>query len=171
MEVDMLRIFLILSLLGMVSCESKQKSTEPVEMSGEAGAPSEIKIKNATPEAAVKNFYDAVSEEKFDLAWNELSKNSQNKFIKMVADDEKMPEAEVRKLFEENRKSIQLGFWKSFRDSSKLAQYAPGAQYEVLSQEDGKSMVQMKSGEMVLDSQVVLEGGSWKMGYAESFLN
>ncbi len=170
----MLPILLVLSLLGFISCEAKEKMQPSTEVSAPAPTPTPSAappVQNSTPEAAVKNFYEAIAQEKFDVAWKNLSQESQNKLIKMVAEEEKMKEDDVRKLFDENRKSIQLGFWKSFRESSKLAQYAPSAQYQVLSQEGGQSTVQMKSGEVALDAKAVQENGTWKMGYAESFLN
>jgi len=144
---------------------SSTSSATPSEAKPAAAASS-----YATPIDATKGFYDAVVAEKYDVAWGALTKASQDKFINMVADDEKMDPAKVRTLFEENQSSIQLGFWKSFRNSSKLDTVAPKATYQVLNSGPELAEVQLNSGDVVLKSKAIKENGQWRMGYVETFL-
>src|SRR5205809_223305 len=67
------------------SADSEAKKTEPAP-----AAPPAAASNLATPIDAVKGFFDAVSKEQYDVAWSTLTKASQDKFISMVASDEKM---------------------------------------------------------------------------------
>ncbi|HKX13489.1 MAG TPA: hypothetical protein VJP40_10075, partial [bacterium] len=94
----------------------------------------------------------------------------QDKFISMVAEDEKMDKDKVRDLFDRDTSSIRLGFWRSFRNSSKLDIYAPGATYKVVSESGDLAEVEMTSGSFSLKSKAFKEDGKWKLGYVETFL-
>ena len=135
-----------------------------------AAAPAAAAPTLATPIDAVKGFFDAVSKEQYDVAWATLTKASQDKFITMVASDEKMEPAKVRELFEQTQTSIRIGFWRSFRNSSKLDLVAPTATYKVLNEGPEQAEVEMTSGDVVLKSKAFKEGSQWKMGYVETFL-
>ncbi|MFO1462804.1 MAG: hypothetical protein U1F66_03440 [bacterium] len=171
---------LFLSLSFLTACPSlkKQEAAPPAAPApaSSAVAPAEAKptaapgAKFATPIDSTKGFYDAVVAEKYDIAWSALSKASQDKFIAMVAEDEKMDPAKVRELFEQNQTSIQLGFWKSFRSSSKLEAVAPKATYKVLNEGPELAEVELTSGDVTLKSKAIKENGQWKMGYVETFL-
>ncbi len=145
--------------------EAKAEKTEAVPAPAPAAAP-----KLATPVDAVKGFFDAVSKEQYDVAWASLTKTSQDKFVTMVAEDAKLDPAKVRDLFVQNQMSIRIGFWRSFRNSSKLDIVAPGASYKVLNEGPELAEVEMTSGDIVLKSKALKEDGQWKMGYVETFL-
>ena len=127
------------SVLFFTGCDYLQKFTgktaRPAPTPPVTAMPSPIaerKIENppaavdrSTPIAGIKTFYDAVAKEQFDVAWNSLTKKSQDKFITMVAGDEKMDLAKVRSLFEENQMPIRLGFWRSFRTGPPSASCHP----------------------------------------------
>lgn len=141
--------------------EAKPEKTE---------APAAPTLNASTPVDGVKGFYDAVSKEQYDIAWASLSKASQDKFISMVAEDEKLDPAKVRELFSQNQTPIRIGFWRSFRNSSKLDIVAPGATYKLVNESPDQAEVEMSSGEVVLKSKAFKEDGQWKMGYVETFL-
>ena len=81
-----------------------------------------------------------------------------------------MDKDKVRGLFESDASSIRLGFWRSFRNSSKLDIYAPGATYKVVSESGDLAEVEMTSGSFSLKSKAFKEDGKWKLGYVETFL-
>jgi len=130
----------------------------------------QLKIARATPIQGAKSFYDAIAKEQFDVAWSSLTKKSQDKFISMVAKDEKMDPTKVRDLFEKNQMPIRLGFWRSFRYSSKIDTYTVNANYKVLREDGLEAEVEMVAGDMILISKVFFENGQWKLGYTETFL-
>ncbi|HEX5034403.1 MAG TPA: hypothetical protein VFW62_07995 [bacterium] len=127
-------------------------------------------LKLATPVEATQGFYDAIAGENYAAAWGSLTKKSQEKFVTMVAGDEKMDKAKVQELFDSDSASIRNGFWRSFRNSSKLDIYAPGATYKVVSESGDVAEVEMTSGSFALKSKAFKEDGKWKLGYVETFL-
>jgi len=118
----------------------------------------------------VKTFYEAVNDKNYALAWSVLTKRTQDKFISMVAEDEKMALKKVRDLFENNAIPIQKGFWNSFREASKVMTLLPKAHYTVLSSKGKMAVVELSDDSQKLDSKAFKENGKWKLGYAESFL-
>lgn len=175
-------ISLILLLTFNSACFGKKKqeaaptapaapaATEAKTEKTEAPAPAATAPKLATPIDSVKGFFDAISKEQYDIAWASLTRASQDKFISMVAEDEKLDPAKVRDLFVQNQMPIRIGFWRSFRNSSKLDIVAPGATYKVLNEGPELAEVEMTSGDVVLKSKAIKEGDQWKMGYVETFL-
>src|SRR5215470_4083263 len=172
-------IVLLLALTLATACH-REKKEEPTKPQSSAPAPSANEAKPAAPAApatnlstptdAVKTFFDAISKEQYDVAWSSLSKASQDKFISMVAEDEKLDPAKVRDLFEQNQMPIRLGFWRSSRNSSKIDVFAPGATYKVTQQDTDRAEVELTSGQVTLKSKAINENGQWKMGYVETFL-
>ncbi len=167
------RFALLFALLLLIpGCPSK-KTEEPAkapEAAKQEEAAKPAKGNYATPIDAVKSFYNSISEERFDISWDSLSAASKDKFIKMVAEDEKMDPVKVKDLFDNNRMPIRMGFWKSFRDSSKIATFASKAQYKLVSESGNEAVVEMNAEDVVLESKAIKEGSVWKMGYVESFL-
>lgn len=125
---------------------------------------------NSLAMSAVSTFYNAIGDQNYSLAWNALTKKSQDTFVAMVAEDEKLSTDKVRDLFERNTSSIKVGFWRSFRKSSKLDFYASGASYKVIKESADQAVVEMTSGDFTLESKAFKENGVWKMGYVETFL-
>lgn len=168
-------VLLLLTLCTACPAKKKQETPPPpvpTEAKAPPAAPSEPggALNLATPVDSVKGFFDAVSKEQYNVAWATLTKASQDKFISMVAEDEKLDPAKVREMFSQNQMPIRIGFWRSFRNSSKLDIVAPGATYKVLNEGPEMAEVEMTSGDVVLKSKTYKEGGQWKMGYVETFL-
>lgn len=149
---------------------AKPGSSSPASAATPAPAAKPVELKLGTPVEATQGFYDAIAAENYAAAWGSLTKKSQDKFVSMVAEDEKLDKDKVRDLFERDTSSIRLGFWRSFRNSSKLDIYAPGATYKVVSESGDQAEVEMTSGSFSLKSKAFREDGKWKMGYVETFL-
>src|SRR5688572_15183090 len=120
-------VLLLLTLCTACPAKKKQEippppAPAPTEAKAPTAAPSEPSgsLNLATPIDSVKGFFDAVSKEQYNIAWATLTKASQDKFISMVAEDEKLDPAKVREMFSQNQMPIRIGFWRSFRNSSKL---------------------------------------------------
>ncbi len=172
--------FLIIALFLVSGCPAKKKEgapsapaspSAPTSPSGTVSPDGALKTDLSTPEGATQTFYTSVNSEKFDISWKSLSKTSQDKIVAMVAEEEKMDPKEVQKLFDANAQAIQAGFWKSFKNSSKVDQYAPGAAYKVVKVDGNEAQVQLTNKLVVLDSKAFKEDGQWKMGYVESFMD
>jgi hypothetical protein len=167
----------LLALPLLIACPSKkdkavgEDATKPAVVGATPSpAAKEVVLKLATPIEATQGFYDAIAAENYAAAWGSLTKKSQDKFISMVSEDEKMDKDKVRDLFDRDASSIRLGFWRSFRNSSKLDIYAPGATYKVVSEAGDQAEVEMSSGSFSLKSKAFKEDGKWKLGYVETFL-
>jgi hypothetical protein len=167
-------VFLIFTLFLQSGCPAKKQEvgpSAPATSSTSTAPGADGKPDLSSPEGATKAFYDSVNLEKFNISWNTLSKTSQDKIVIMVAEEEKLDPKEVRQLFDTNSQAIQAGFWKSFKNSSKVDQYAPGAVYKVLKVDGSEAQIQLSNKLVVLDSKAFKEDGQWKMGYVESFMD
>ncbi len=167
-----LSCFLLL-LVFTTACpatKEKKETPPPSPVSTSAAPPSSAASSYANPTDAVKSFYDAILNEKYNVAWSTLSKKSQDKFVAMVAEEEKMDPSKIREMFDQNQSAIQLGFWKSFRDSSKIATIAPTAAYKPSSENGNEAAVEMTSGSVSLQNKAYKEGNGWKFGYVETFM-
>lgn len=163
----------LLLTLALSACPGKKKEESPPPSgtsAPSAAKPVEAKSDFSTPVAATKTFYDAVVAEKYDLAWKSLTKVSQDKIIGLVAEEEKLDNAAVRKMFDDNEMPIQMGFWKSFRASSKVTEYVPNAVFKVTSESGDQASVELANKLVVIESKAFKEGGEWKMGYTETFM-
>jgi hypothetical protein len=171
----------LLLLTLFIGCGQKDKTagTKPTStpttststsMDAGKGLSASVPTPYKSPTDAVKGFFDAVNNKKYDISWAALSTHSQDKIISMVAEDEKMDLKAVRDLFEKNQMSIQLGFWDSFRESSKISQFAPQASYKLLNENGDKGMVEMSAGNVKLEVKAFKEGSDWRAGYVESFM-
>ena len=162
-----------LFILLLAACPSKKK--EETAKPGEAAPPAvktgELKADLNSPVAATKTFYDSVVAEKYDVAWKSLTKVSQDKIVSMVAEEEKLDPAAVHKLFDNNETPIQLGFWKSFRASSKVTEYVPQAIFKLVNESGNQATVELANKLVVIESKAFKEGGDWKMGYVETFMS
>jgi len=125
----------------------------------------------STPTDAVKTFYEAVNNETYDIAWSSLTQKSQAKIVDMVATDEKLDASAVKNLFDTNDAAIRKGFWSSFKNSSKVSEFAPGAVYKVTSDKGDMVVVELTNKLVTLDSKAFKENGQWKLGYIETFLD
>lgn len=134
-------------------------------------AKSPFKADFSTPMAANRTFFEAVANGNFAVAWEGLSRKSQRKFIQLVAKSEKIPISQARDLFQNNRPPIKMGFWKSFRTSSKLAMFVPQAKYQLIWEKGNRAEVRASSrGDRSLLGKLYKEKGKWRMGYMESFV-
>jgi hypothetical protein len=166
-----LKPLIYLALVAILFTTGCPKKKEEIPKPLETAAPgTEVKADFNTPLGAAKTFFDSVLAEKYDISWKSLTKTSQDKFVTMVAEEEKMDPAAVRKLFDDNEAPIQMGFWKSFRASSKVTEYVPQAVYKVVSENGDQATVELTNKLVVLDSKVFKQGGHWRMGYVESFM-
>lgn len=169
---------LVLTLLFVAcfaGCPAKKDSAPApggVATPSESGAkaPEAVAPSFATPDAAVKGFFDAVNEKKYGVAWASLTPKSQQKIVDMVSQDEKMKPEEVKALFDQNKTPIQRGFWDSFRESSKTSQFAPAATYKTLNENGNQASVELSSGNVKLEIKAFKEGNGWKAGYIETFM-
>ncbi len=124
--------------------------------------------KEAQPENAVADFFAAVAEDKFDEGWKLLSHYSQKEIIRMVAEEAESSPQIIEELFEENHPSIQEGFWRSFKNTSKISQVSSQAQFKTLKKVSGLATVQVSVGNNLVDFEVYQESGLWKMGLIET---
>lgn len=120
------------------------------------------------PTDTVKNFFNSVDQEKFEVSWKSLSAYSQKRIVQMVAQEVKSSPEDVRRLFEENDDSIRKGFWKSFRESSSIPTLARFATFYSIEKGPNIALVLVRLGSQELSFQVYQEGGKWKMGLIES---
>ncbi len=147
--------FLILNLMVLAACGK---------------APQTAQVGYATPDAAVKGFMDAVAGEKYDVAWVSLSKHTQNRFSEEVAKDEKMDVTKVKDMFGSNAAPLQNGFWKAFREASKIPEFVKDAKYQVQNTTEQEALVNFTTGTgAVIPCKVYKEGSNWLFGYAETF--
>lgn len=167
----------LLALPLLTACPSKKDkeigtdATKPIAAAASpTPAAKPVVLKLDTPVEATQGFYDAIAGENYAAAWGSLTKKSQDKFVSMVAEDEKMDKSKVQELFDKDTSAIRQGFWRSFRNSSKLDIYAPGATYKVVSESDDQAEIEMTSGSFSLKSKAFKEDGKWKLGYVETFL-
>ncbi len=124
--------------------------------------------KEAQPESVVANFFSAVAEEKFDEGWKLLSLYSQKEIVRMVAEEAESSPQIIEELFEENHPSIQEGFWRSFKNTSKISQVSSQAKFKTLKNVSGLATVQVSVGSNLVDFEVYQESGEWKMGLIET---
>lgn len=155
-------VLLLLLCLSLVSCQRGDKSPSPV------AAPPQGDW--SSPVAAVTTFYKAVAEEKFDVAWWSLSQASQEKFIEGLVDEAKISPFDARRYFEQNDPALRRGFWKSFRESSKIPTMMSEAKFQLLSAAENRAQVQVISGSTTLENVAVKEGSQWRMGFVETFM-
>lgn len=162
----------LICLLALTACPGKKESAPASGSSPASSAATTPKALTgySSPSDAVKGFFQAVNDKNYGVAWNSLTAKSQSEIIAMVAKDEKMEPKEVKEMFEQNQMPIQLGFWNSFRESSKTPQFTPQAAYKALSQNGDQASVELSSTNMKLEVKAFKEGDSWKTGYIETFM-
>lgn len=74
---------------------------------------------DTTPQSAVdviKTFYNAVDAQDYPKAWSLLSEASKSRIVAMVAEEAKLPNEQIRQMFDQTTEDIRDGFWASFRD-------------------------------------------------------
>lgn len=124
-----------------------------------------------TPTEAPLRFFKALEAMDFAEAWQSLTAQSQAQFVETVIATEKDPKLTpviVRQLFESNDKTLQMGFWASFRYHLGLSDWLK-QRFEL-----DKTLSSEESRVKALPSRVMLvvknEKGDWKFGFTETFL-
>jgi hypothetical protein len=119
-----------------------------------------------SPEAAARHFYESAAQRNYLDCWNLLTSSSQKSFVQAVAPDAKMDPTLVRQLFAANDPRLVAGFWESFRKALHPDQILKVAHFKTESDDGRLAKVR-------LDDRTVLlmfkEGGSWKLGWQETF--
>jgi clan AA aspartic protease (TIGR02281 family) len=119
-------------------------------------------------EKVVEEFFISISKENFLDSWKMLSSYSQNTIVTMVAAEaEKSPEL-IRSLFDTNHRSVQTGFWNSFRSSSQIPALVPMAVYHQTDRTESFATVLVRVGDEEIRFELYEEKGSWKLGLIES---
>lgn len=119
-------------------------------------------------EAVVSQFFQSVAREDFAESWNILSTYSQNTIVAMVAEEAQKPPDLIRQLFETNHRSVQNGFWSSFRESSRIPTLTVYATYRQTERNGPLATVKVRVGEEEIRFELYEEAGRWKLGLIES---
>lgn len=119
-------------------------------------------------ESVVEKFFLSVSSQDFDVSWQTLSTYSQNKIVSMVAQEADLSPEMIRELFDTNHRSVQIGFWTSFRDTSLISQMTPEAVIRQTSRDLGRATVTVWIGPDQLRFDLYEEDGMWRLGLIES---
>ena len=120
--------------------------------------------------SAPQQFYQAVNVKDYGTAWNLLTSASKARITSMVAADAKLPEEQVRQLFDTNDASVQGGFWDSLRGGADTEVYA-GLKYVYAGEKNGALIVNASDpagGDKSLEMIVKDEGG-YKFGLIETY--
>jgi clan AA aspartic protease (TIGR02281 family) len=119
-------------------------------------------------ERLVEEFFLSIAQENFQESWRMLSVYSQDTIVSMVAEEaEKSPEL-IRNLFDTNHRSVQSGFWNSFRSSSQIPLLIPRAIYHQTVRGENYATVMVRVGEDEIRFELYEEKGGWKLGLIES---
>lgn len=123
-----------------------------------------------TPSEAPTRFFKALEAMDFAEAWDSLTAQSQAQIIETVISTEKDPKLTpviVRQLFESNDKTLQMGFWASFRYHLGVSDWLK-QKFEL-----DKTLSSDESRVKALPSRLILvvknEKGDWKFGFTETF--
>jgi clan AA aspartic protease (TIGR02281 family) len=119
-------------------------------------------------ETVVEQFFLSIAEEKFADSWKMLSTYSQDTIVNMVAEEAEKPPDLIRTLFDTNHRSVQSGFWNSFRSSSQIPILLPRAIYHQTHRTGDFATVMVRVGEEEIRFELYEEKGSWKLGLIES---
>ena len=119
-------------------------------------------------ETVVEQFFLSVADEKFQDSWRMLSTYSQDSIVNMVAEEAEKPPDLIRTLFDTNHRSVQTGFWNSFRTSSQIPALLPRAVYHQTHRTGDYATVMVRVGEEEIRFELYEEKGSWKLGLIES---
>lgn len=126
-----------------------------------------------TPQEAPDLFFESVYKMDYVQAWQVLSRESQERIIKLVLETEKDPQLEpatLRKLFESGDRAVQRGFWTQLRQTMDIETWNKQSFNEVTTGDkaDGNFVRVMPADILVVVKQ---ENQNWKFGFAESFLD
>lgn len=119
-------------------------------------------------ESVVERFFLSVSRQEYDVSWQTLSTYSQNKIVTMVAQEADLAPEMIRELFDTNHRSVQIGFWTSFRDTSLISQMSPQAVIRETGRDLGRATVTVWIGSDQLRFDLYEEDGMWRLGLIES---
>lgn len=124
-----------------------------------------------TPSEAPLRFFQALEAMDFAEAWQSLTAHSQAQFVETVIATEKDPKLTpviVRQLFESNDKTLQMGFWASFRYHLGVSDWLK-QKFEL-----EKTLSSDESRVKALPARLILvvknEKGDWKFGFTETFV-
>ena len=124
-----------------------------------------------SPAEAADLFFDAVYKMDYAQAWQVLSRESQERILKLVIETEKDPKlslAGLRKLFETGDRAVQRGFWTQLRQSMDIEAWNKQTFGEPRAGEKpDESFVRVMPADIFLF--VRQENQNWKFGYVESF--
>lgn len=119
-------------------------------------------------EKVVEQFFVSIAAENFLDSWKMLSAYSQSTIVSMVASEAEKPPELIRSLFDSNHRSVQSGFWTSFRSSSKIPTLVPLALYHQTDRSGSFATVMVRVGEEEIRFELYEEKGNWKLGLIES---
>lgn len=134
-----------------------------------------------TPQEAPDLFFEAVYKMDYVQAWQVLSRDSQERIIKLVLETEKDPRlqtAALRKLFETGDRAVQRGFWTQLRLSMDIETWNKQTFTELTNEQNQTNQNNPNNqGRLVrvmpADITVIVkqENQNWKFGFTESFLD
>lgn len=124
-----------------------------------------------TPAEAPQRFFRALEAMDFGEAWASLTAQSQLQIVEKLIATEKDPKLTpvlVRQLFDNNDKTLQLGFWASLRHHIGVSDWLK-QKFELEKTLSGTE-ARVKALPARISLVVRNESGEWKFGFAETFL-
>ncbi|PIQ25492.1 hypothetical protein COW36_20825 [bacterium (Candidatus Blackallbacteria) CG17_big_fil_post_rev_8_21_14_2_50_48_46] len=134
-------------------------------------APSVMAKPALTPAEAPVRFFKALEAMDFAEAWQSLTLQSQQEIIEKIIATEKNPKLTpvlVRQLFDSNDKTLQLGFWASFRHHIGFNDWLK-QKFELEKTISGTE-ARIKTLPAKISLVVRNESGEWKFGFTETFM-
>ena len=172
----------LLERLGHYSIDSKKLALilKRSEIQHEADPPAEAqafaqldeKRMAQNPQEAVEIFLRSVASKQFLISWKHLTPYSQKKIIEMVSEEERnLSPEDVRALFDENHFSVQSGFWMAYRESSRIPEFLPQANFQKSKEAKGNATITVSTAYQKIDFDVYEDDGVWKLGLIETLEN
>lgn len=132
----------------------------------------------SSPEAAPKEFFEAVYKLDYITAWKSLSPHSQEQILSMLVAEEQQKEsrealsqAQLKELLEKGDVSLRRGFWTRMRQAMGIEIWVK-QNYQVVANTEspeGSRFVQSQPGKVTL-FVAQNEPNDWRFGFIESFV-
>lgn len=117
---------------------------------------------------AARSFFQAMYDEDYAQAWALLTETTKNRFSQLVAKEAGTTTAHIRQLFDRQDPAIMENFWPTMRESMEIDTWA-AQNFQLQKQNGNQAWVMARPQDVRL--QMKLEGGHWKLGYTESFMD
>lgn len=120
------------------------------------------------PAQAAFNFFKAMYDEDYATAWRLLSNQSKQVIVQALSEETELSSAEVMQMFNQQDELLLEHFWPTMRESMEIESWVSQS-YSVQKVQGSQAQVMVSPvGQTLL---MKLEGGHWKLGYAESFMD